>query len=76
MVHPPPTAMTLNMGSTDRTIRFIVAVVLVLIVLFVTEGILSWVLGAVALILAATAAVGTCPAYLPFGISTNKRPAA
>lgn len=68
--------MTLNMGSTDRTLRFVAAVALVLVILFVTEGTLSWVLGAVALVLAVTAVVGTCPAYLPFGISTCKPPAA
>lgn len=68
--------MTVNMGSADRGLRFAAAVALVVVILFVTEGTLSWVLGAVALVLAVTAAVGTCPAYLPFGISTCKRPAA
>ncbi|GAB5535059.1 MAG: hypothetical protein Rubg2KO_13080 [Rubricoccaceae bacterium] len=68
--------MTLNMGSADRGLRLVAAVALVVVILFVTEGTLSWVLGAVALVLAATAAVGTCPAYLPFGLSTCKRPAA
>ena len=64
--------MTLNMGRTDRTVRLIAAAVLVLLILFVTEGTLSWVLGAVALILVATSAVGTCPLYLPFGLSTRE----
>ena len=64
--------MTLNMGRTDRTVRLGVAVVLVLLVLFVTDGALDWVLGAVALFLAVTSVVGTCPAYLPFGVSTRK----
>ena len=64
--------MTLNMGRTDRTVRLGVAVVLVLLVLFVTDGALDWVLGAVALVLAVTSLVGTCPAYLPFGVSTRK----
>ena len=68
--------MTLNMGPTDRRLRFAAAVALVLVILFVTEGTLSWVLGAVALVLAATSAVGTCAAYLPFGFSTCKRSAA
>lgn len=64
--------MKLNMGSVDRTLRLVAAIALVLVVLFVTEGTLSWVLGAVALVLAATSAVGTCPLYLPFGLSTRK----
>ena len=67
--------MTLNMGSADRGLRLVAAIALVLVSLFVTEGTLSWVLGGVALVLAGTAAVGTCPAYLPFGISTCKRSA-
>lgn len=68
--------MTLNMGSADRGLRLVAAIALVFVILFITEGTLSWVLGAVALVLAATAAVGTCPAYLPFGLSTCKRPPA
>lgn len=64
--------MTLNMGQTDRRLRLGAAVVLILLVLFVTEGALDWVLGGVAVILAATSFVGTCPLYLPFGFSTRK----
>ena len=64
--------MTLNLGRTDRTLRLVAALVLFAVVLFVTEGALSWVLGLVAVVLAATAYVGTCPAYLPFGFSTRR----
>ena len=64
--------MTLNMGRTDRTLRLGAAVILILLVLFVTEGALDWVLGIAAVILAATSFVGTCPAYLPFGFSTRR----
>ncbi len=62
--------MTINVGSTDRAIRLAVAVLLVLAILFVTEGALSWVLGVVAAVLAVTALTRRCPAYAPFGIST------
>ena len=65
--------MTLNMGRTDRTLRLVAAAVLVLLVLFVTDGALDWVLGIVAAVLVATSLVGTCPAYLPFGFSTRER---
>lgn len=65
--------MTLNMGRTDRTIRFVAAAVLVLLVLFVTDGVMDWVLGVLAVVLVATSSVGTCPAYLPFGFSTRGR---
>lgn len=64
--------MTHNIGSTDRALRLTAAAVLVLLVLFVTEGTLSWVLGLLALVLAGTALVRTCPAYLPFGFSTSR----
>jgi hypothetical protein len=63
--------MIKNMGSTDRTIRLVAAVVLLALALFVVEGALAWVLGLVAVVLALTSAVGTCPAYLPFRFSTR-----
>lgn len=65
--------MTLNMGPADRRLRLVAAAVVVLLILFVTEGTLSWVLSAVAVVLVATSTVGTCPAYLPFGVSTAER---
>ena len=65
--------MTLNMGRTDRTLRLVAAAVLVALVLSVTDGALDWVLGLVAVVLFATSFVGTCPAYLPFGIDTRRR---
>ncbi len=64
--------MTRNMGRADRTLRLAAAAILALLVLFVTDGALDWVLGLVAVVLAVTSAVGTCPAYLPFGIRTNR----
>ncbi|MEM6288959.1 MAG: DUF2892 domain-containing protein [Bacteroidota bacterium] len=64
--------MMLNMGRTDRTVRLGAAVALLLLVVFVVDGVLAGVLGLVATVFAATAFVGTCPAYLPFGLSTRK----
>lgn len=64
--------MTRNMGHADRTLRLAAAAILTLLVLFVTDGALDWVLGLVAVVLAVTSAAGTCPAYLPFGIRTNR----
>ena len=63
--------MTLNMGRTDRKLRLIAAAVLVLLVFSVTDGVLDWILGIVAVIFVVTSFVGTCPAYLPFGLSTR-----
>ena len=69
--------MKKNIGSIDRTIRTILAPVLVVVgVLVGPGGWLAIVLYALAAILLATAAVSTCPLYLPFGLSTRPRSAA
>lgn len=60
--------MIKNMGGVDRGVRAFVGVV-ILGVGFATE---SW-WGLIGLIPLLTAFVGTCPAYLPFGISTCKK---
>ena len=64
--------MKKNIGSIDRTVRTIMAPVLVVVgVLVGPGGWLAIVLYALAAILLATAAVSTCPLYLPFGLSTR-----
>jgi hypothetical protein len=57
-----------NIGNTDRIVRIILGVAIAAL------GIVfkSW-LGLIAIIPLATAAVSTCPLYLPFGISTRKK---
>ena len=66
--------MKLNVGSTDRTIRLVIAVVAALLAAFVVKsGAFAIVLWIVAAIMLVTALVRVCPLYLPFGISTNKR---
>jgi len=65
--------MKQNMGSADRIIRIILAVVIV--VLYFTSqitGTAAIVLGIVAVVLLLTSSVGFCPAYFPFKISTKK----
>jgi hypothetical protein len=59
--------MTKNMGQTDRIVRAVVGVAIV------AWGVMTsnW-LGAIGLIPLATAAIGWCPAYVPFGIKTCK----
>lgn len=63
--------MKKNMGSADRIIRVIVAVVLG--VLYFT-GVISGVLGIVILVISgifvATSFISFCPIYAPFGIKT------
>lgn len=67
----PPT--TLNTSRADRTVRLLA--VIVVLGLFATDGVLDWMLVLVAIVLAGTAFVGTCPLYLPFGLSTQRRAA-
>ncbi|MFN8020535.1 MAG: DUF2892 domain-containing protein [Acidimicrobiales bacterium] len=65
--------MKKNVGSTDRLVRFVVAAVALVLSLVVGVGSVGGlVLLVVAVIMAFTGAVGTCPLYLPFGISTCK----
>ena len=63
-----------NMGSTDKTIRVILA--LVFATLYFTNTI-TGTLGLILLILAGifllTSLIGTCPLYIPFGINTCKK---
>lgn len=68
----PATDMTKNMGLTDRSVRLLLAAVLAVLALFVVEGALTWVLGVLAVVLAATSAIGTCPLYVPFHLSTRR----
>lgn len=66
--------MTPNMGTADRIIRVVVAIVFAgLIATGQVSGILAIVLGVLAGILVLTSLVSTCPLYLPFGISTRPR---
>ncbi len=59
-----------NMGTADRTIRAIAGAVLLYLGFTWATGGLGWLMLAIGAILLGTAAVGTCPAYLPFGLST------
>lgn len=71
--------MTINESSTDRIVRGVVGAGALIgaVVAGVSGGaVLAAVLGVVGVILAGTAAVGFCPLYRIFGISTCKVPAA
>jgi len=60
--------MKLNIGTVDRVIRIVLGLAIAAL------GIVykSW-FGLLALIPLGTAAVGTCPLYLPFGLSTRRK---
>ncbi len=62
------------MGSTDRVIRLIVAVlVLILFMTDVISGTLGWVLIAVAAVFTLTSMINFCPLYTVLGITTKKK---
>jgi len=66
--------MKKNMGTIDKVIRILVAVVFA--VLFFTN-VITGVLGIILLVLAAvfmlTSLISFCPLYWPFGINTGKK---
>ncbi|MGD2082509.1 MAG: DUF2892 domain-containing protein [Chromatiales bacterium] len=59
--------MTRNIGSVDRVIRILAGLALIGWGLWAQ----SW-WGAIGVIPLATAFIGWCPAYAPFGISTRR----
>lgn len=65
--------MKQNVGNIDRIVRILVAVIFAYLYF---GGIVTGTLGLVLLVLAvvftATAALGFCPLYLPFKLSTKK----
>jgi uncharacterized MAPEG superfamily protein len=66
--------MKKNMGTADRAVRVIVAVIFgVLILTNAVSGVLAGVLGVLAVVFVLTSIVGFCPLYVPFGISTMKK---
>lgn len=66
--------MKINMGTTDRATRTAVAMLIVLLYLGgYISGTLAIVLGIIAAALLLTSAIGWCPAYAPFGLSTCRR---
>jgi len=67
--------MKKNMGSADRVLRVLVALVVGgLIVTGSVAGMWAWILGILAIIFVLTASVGVCPMYMPLGLRTNKTP--
>jgi len=65
--------MKKNMGSVDRTIRILVAIVVVaLFVMGKISGVLAIVLAVIAGVFLATGLLGWCPGYVPLKFSTRK----
>ena len=64
--------MEANVGGVDRIVRIVVGLVLISL-LFLLEGNARW-WGLVGVVLLATGLLRWCPAYLPFGIKTCRKP--
>jgi hypothetical protein len=63
--------MKKNMGTTDRLIRIVLAVVIAILYFTNTiSGTLALVLGGLAIIFVLTSFISFCPLYAPFGITT------
>lgn len=68
------TIMNKNVGNSDRLIRLVVAIVI--LVLYMTKqitGTAAIIALILAIVFAATAYMRFCPLYLPFGINTIKK---
>jgi hypothetical protein len=66
--------MKQNMGTIDRVIRVLLAIVV--LVLYLTgniSGTAAIILGIIAVIFVLTSLVGFCPLYVPLKISTKKK---
>lgn len=66
--------MKKNMGTIDRTIRVLLAVVVA--ILYFTNsitGTVAIILGIFAIIFIITSFIGFCPLYVPFKLSTKKK---
>ena len=69
--------MKKNMGTIDRLIRTLIAIIIA--VLYFTDrigGTLAVILGVVAFVFLLTSVMAWCPAYTPLGLSTCRKPAA
>lgn len=65
--------MKKNMGTIDRIIRTIIAVILgILIVSGIVKGFFAIILGIIAVVFLVTSIFSRCPAYLPLDISTRR----
>jgi len=66
--------MKKNMGTVDKVIRILVAVVVVVLYFtHVISGILAIILLALSAIFVVTSLISFCPLYLPLGLSTRKK---
>lgn len=66
--------MKKNMGTADKAIRILIAVVIAALYFTnVISGTLAIILGILSVVFVLTSFISFCPLYLPFGINTSKR---
>lgn len=66
--------MKKNMGTTDKTLRIILAIVFAVLIYFdVITGTAAWVLGILAVVFVLTSLMGFCPLYVPIKLNTGKK---
>jgi hypothetical protein len=66
--------MKKNMGTVDKVIRILVAVVVVTLYFAnVISGTLGLILLALSAVFVLTSVFSICPLYMPFGLSTRKK---
>lgn len=65
-----------NVGTLDRDIRIVLGLVLGIFSLFGAISFWQLIPATLALVMFATAALGSCPLYRVFGISTVRQPKA
>ena len=66
--------MKKNMGTIDKVIRILVAVVVVTLYFTkVISGTLGVILLALSAVFVVTSVFSICPLYMPFGLSTRKK---
>lgn len=66
--------MKKNMGLVDKVVRILAAIAIIaLYYAGMLSGLVATILLIVAVVFIATSFIGTCPLYLPFGLSTRKK---
>ncbi|MCS7058955.1 MAG: DUF2892 domain-containing protein [Meiothermus sp.] len=63
--------MVPNIGSTERLVRYILAVVFLLIAFFGSSGGWAWVFGILGVVLLVTASLNFCPLWALLKINTR-----
>ncbi|MBF6594963.1 MAG: DUF2892 domain-containing protein [Thermaceae bacterium] len=67
--------MIANVGSTDKIVRFVLALVFFIIALMVGAALWKWVFAILGVVMVVTALLNFCPIWAAFGISTRGKTA-